>query len=277
MIDVRGPLSQTSARAPADGEVVWSTVIDGAEIEVRRNHAGVHSFRSGQDAHFRLTTSGRQLVCDVRDPTGFEWQRVLLDTVLFSAALIMGEEAIHAGAVERDGGVVAIVSSSGGGKTSVAAEFLLRGCSLFTDDVLVLRDSGDSIAAQPGPPLMNLPDNLMPRLAGFATSLARVHSTDEHWVLVPSAARPPAPLEAICLLERGAWRDQSITLVEPSPLTLLSQAVFYRHLTDRAEQRFSLHAAVARHVPVYRVRANLKASSSTIADLVETGLHHTAT
>lgn len=255
---------------PGEGQIVWRTRLqDGVTFEVQVGGSGDHHFTYGERATYHLSPDGTHLLCRTRAPTMPDWKRVLLDTVLFSIALIMGSEALHASAIERGGAVLAIASASGGGKTSLAAEFLLRGCSLFADDIVVLRKERGEIIANPGPPLMNLPDGLVRTLGEHARTLARFPAEREHWALVSPAARRPAPLSAVCLLERGRKEATSLTTVEPHPLTLLPHAVFYPHLRQRSEGRFSLHADLADKIPVHRVQTNLATSASMIADRIE--------
>ena len=76
---------------------------------------------------FHLSTDGRVLRCAPTDRDDPIWQRVLLDTVLWTVSLLRGYEQLHASAVRTADGVIAFTAGSGGGKTSLAAEFLRRG------------------------------------------------------------------------------------------------------------------------------------------------------
>jgi hypothetical protein len=83
---------------------------------------------------------------------------VVLDSVLFTVALLQGYEALHAGAVATPDGVIAITSAAGGGKSTLLAALLQRGLALMADDVLVLESRGtEATLAHPAAPLMTVP------------------------------------------------------------------------------------------------------------------------
>ena len=105
-----------------------------------------------------LSADATELRCAPADPAEQSWWRVVLDSVLFTAALLRGYEALHAGAVATPGGAVAIAATTGGGKSTLLSALLSDGLTLLTDDVLVLQArGGDSPLAHPGPPLMTVP------------------------------------------------------------------------------------------------------------------------
>ena len=83
----------------------------------------------------------------------------MLDSVLFTVALLHGYEALHAGALATPEGAIAITAFTGGGKSTLISELLARGLTLMTDDVLALAPSGPNgpPLAYAGPPLMTIP------------------------------------------------------------------------------------------------------------------------
>ena len=107
---------------------------------------------------------------------------------LWTVSLLRGFELLHASAVTTDHGLIALVARTGGGKSSLAAEFLRRGAALFSDDIVALDDAGGEVIAHPGPPLMNLPRVLPPAQVG-GTVVAEFG--DERWVALDRARRRP--------------------------------------------------------------------------------------
>src|SRR5205807_10636068 len=126
-------------------------------------------------------------------------QRMLLDTVLGTAALCAGYEGLHAAAVELAGGVVAIAAPTGAGKSTLCAELVARGARLFTDDLLFLARDGRGVVAHPGPPLMSVPQGSA-RRAGPWRPLAALG--DEVWVKVSDASSSPARVATLIVLDR---------------------------------------------------------------------------
>ncbi|MGO8721737.1 MAG: hypothetical protein ACLQRM_03195, partial [Acidimicrobiales bacterium] len=144
--------------------IAWEAVIDGAPFIVERGIAGDHRFVHGThpDRHgtpsddmasdgtlsdgtravHHLSPGASVLQCAPSDPADPSWWRVVLDSVLFTVALLQGYEALHAGALVTPDGAIAITAASGGGKSTLLTELLGRGLELMADDVLVLDSRG---------------------------------------------------------------------------------------------------------------------------------------
>lgn len=245
-----------------------STVTDGCDVTVERGRAGDHRIVYGDRAEFWLSEDRTELLCGPVDPRRPEWVRFLLDTVLFVTSLLGGFEALHASAVVRDGVLVAVIGNTGGGKTSLAAELLGRGATLFCDDILVLRRRLGSVAAYPGPALMNIPLS-GPELEG-ARTLARLG--DETWVQLRHTPPERAELTAVFLLERAPSAPDRVTPLPSSPLPLLPHALALGAPRERARARFELVADLAAGTHLYRLEADLATTPAAIADMVEGAL-----
>ncbi len=128
------------------------------------------------------------LRCAPADPADRAWWRVVLDSVLFTVALLRGYEALHAGAVATPDGVVAITAATGGGKSTLLSELLGRGSALMADDVLVLepRGAGPPLA-HPAPPLMTVPAD---ESRGWRGRAAICAVGEEQWVAFPVQSEP---------------------------------------------------------------------------------------
>jgi hypothetical protein len=261
--------SETARRwEPAGSKGLWSTVIDGCGVLLETGRAGDHRIVYGDRAEFWLSKDLDELLCAPTDRQSPEWQRFLLDTVLGVTSLLRGFEALHASAVVRRGALVAIIANTGGGKTSVAAELLRRGATLFCDDILALRRQLGSVAAYPGPALMNLPaSGWMPE---GAQTLARLG--DEEWIQLNDAPPDRAVPRAIFLLERAPGAPNQVTALPPSPLPLLPHVLATATLRQRARTRFELVADLAAGARLLRVEADIAATPAALADMVEEAL-----
>jgi hypothetical protein len=239
---------------------------DGAPYEMLEGRDGDHLLRYGTRALFHLSADARVLRCAPADAAEPSWQRVLLDTVLWSASLLRGFELLHMSAVQTPAGVVAVAARSGGGKTSLAAELLRRGATLFSDDILAVAEDSRGAVVHPGPPLLNLP-NAFP-VASLAGARVLAELGDERWVAVQRPPPRPGPLAAVVLLEREPGAELRCEPLAATTIALLPYAVGFPHLADRARRRFELLGAAASAARVLRLGADPAVPVATLANLL---------
>lgn len=245
---------------------------DGAPFAMLEDHNGEVLFAYGRSALVHLPADRatlRYVVADAEDPA---WQRVLMDTILWTASLLRGFELLHAGAVSDDRGLIALVAHTGGGKSSLAAEFLRRGAVLFADDIVALSDAGGTVVAHPGPPLMNLPRAVAPDGVGARTV---ADFGEERWVALDRGDVAPGPMTAVVLINRVAGETLRCTPTPATSLTLLPHAVTLPHLQDRARRRFDIFGALVAHAPVFSLHADPAVPPSDLADVIEDRLAST--
>jgi hypothetical protein len=221
----------------------------------------------GGRALFHLSADRRLLRCAVSNHDDPTWQRVLLDTVLWTTSLLRGLELLHASGIETASGVVAFAAASGAGKTSLAAECMRRGARLFCDDILALDDSEGPLIAHPGPPLMSVPRSTRASSLGRAQTIADF--ADERWLALEGSERASQPVAAIVLVERRAGSPARCAAIRATNLALLPHAVGFPHMGDRARRRFELFARLADETPVLRLSADPSLPPAALADLVE--------
>jgi hypothetical protein len=255
-----------------ESPATWETVLDGRPFRLESGRGGDYRFSYGEAALFHLSADGGTLLCAPLGDEDAAWQRVLLDTVLTSTSLAHGFEALHAGAVELHGGAVAVMSATGGGKTTLIAELVRRGAPLLADDVVALTHDASGAVAYPSPPVMNLaldgpgPD---PGELG-AEVLATIG--DEAWIALPGASRAPRPLTAVFSLERRPGSGAAVEREHPTAVDLLASSLSVGRAPDRMRDQFTLFADVADRVPFYRLTADPAAEPALLADLVERAL-----
>jgi hypothetical protein len=240
---------------------------DGAPYVMLEGADGDVLFAYGRTALFHLSADHTVLRCAVADEGDAAWQRVLLDTVLWAVSLLRGFELLHASSIHGRHGLVALVAHTGGGKTSLAAEFLRRGAALFSDDILAFTDVEGTMMAHAGPPLMNLPRPLAPDELGGGRILAEFG--DERWAALERHATTPASPDAIVLINRIAGESARCTREAATSLTLLPHVVSLPHLGDRARRRFDIFGEVATNTPVLSLYADPSLPPSDLADLIE--------
>jgi hypothetical protein len=245
----------------------WEGTIDGAPFVVERGRDGDHRFVHGERSVHHLSADAAVLLCGPdADGEPLRW-RVILDSVLFSAALIRGYEALHAGAVATSAGAVAITAGAGGGKSTLLAELLSGGCSMLSDDVVVLESRADAPPlAHPGAPLMTVPAKLDPAPGAPIASVG-----EERWVAV--AAHPHAvSLRALVVLNRGPGLATTLRGARDPLAALMGSLLRFPRAPERERTRFEMAGAIAARVPIWELRADPSVAPNTLAGLLRAEL-----
>ncbi len=287
-------------------EIGWEGVIDGAPFVVERGIAGDHRFVHGTHpdatrAIHHLSADAGVLQCAPADPADPSWWRVVLDSVLFTVALLQGYEALHAGAVATADGVIAITAASGGGKSTLLSELLGRGLALMADDVLVLeaRDSvrearGDVREARgtdfslspityPAPPLMTVPSGRIPKLeegnlgkgnlgaSNYSNTPEIICSVDdEDWIAVPVHPEP-LPLKTLVILDRQPGLKLSLEKIDDPLAPLMGSLMNFPRGPERQRTRFELASILAAKTTLWRLTAGMETPPDVLADTLLAG------
>lgn len=296
-------------------EVGWEGTIDGAPFVVERGVAGDHRFVHGtipdptqreeaieRYAHIRaihhLSPDARLLLCAPSNLAEPSWWRVVLDSALFTVALLRGYEALHAGAVATPEGAIAIAATTGGGKSTLLTELLRHDLRLMADDVLVLEPSragarpGGTPLAHPAPPLMTVPAARLSALSELSTSAPVASSQsiaspqpvaplqpivappqpiaslgDERWIAVPVHPEP-LPLQAVVVLNRRPGLITGLHRTDKPLTALLGSLMRFPRTRERERARFEMAGAIAAHVPVWRLDADPGVDPGVLAELL---------
>ncbi len=220
-------------------------------------------FHYRERALFHLTSDRQTLRCAVTE-SGTAWQRVLLDTVLWTVSLLKGFELLHAGAVVTSHGAIALVGGSGAGKTTLATELLGRGGVLFSDDIVALARRGDEAIAHPGPCLMTVPDSVKPWSPDAFEVLSELG--DERWIKVHRTPPVPQPIRTLVLLTPGP--GAACAPVAPSSLAVLPHMISLPHIADRSRQQFELAGALAAGASLWTLSRPPGADPGLLVDLL---------
>lgn len=252
---------------PLDPPEVGRATVDGRAWTVERGTEGDLLLRWGDAGTFHLAGSRLLATGDAGDPA---WQRVVLDSVLTTAVLARGFEALHAAVVAVDArGAVALVGGRGAGKTSTALALLRAGGLLVADDVGVLSRE-DAAAVHPGPRVMNVPT----AAASAAPADGRVLADfgDERWIELPAhrCVTAPLTLRSVVVLDRTAPTGTAPVM---APVAFPAPALLAHALDSgagRRAARFARLADLADAVPVLTLRAPADAPPDALAALLRT-------
>lgn len=134
---------------------------------------------------------------------------------------LRGVTCLHASAIAVDDQAIALIGPPGAGKSTTAAAFTQQGYSVLSEDVVALRDQGDSFLVQPGYPLVRLWPDSVRMLYGAEDALPPLTPNWNKCYLDLtrnnfSFQRQPLPLAALYLLDERS-DDPAAPLVEATP------------------------------------------------------------
>jgi serine kinase of HPr protein (carbohydrate metabolism regulator) len=197
---------------------------------------------------------------------------VVLDSVLFTAALLQGYEALHAGAIATPDGVIAITAASGGGKSTLLTELLGRGLALMADDVLVLESRTTAPPlAHPAAPLMTVPAVRTPMLVEGDPPKTICSLDDERWIAVPVNPEP-LPLNAMVVLDRRPGSQTSLEKIEDPLAPLMNSLMNFPRSPERQRTRFELASVLASTTTLWRLTADLNTPPDILAATLLRGI-----
>jgi hypothetical protein len=235
----------------------WRGRVDGRELIVEHGRGGDLRMQEAPSIDLHLSSDGeRLLVAFDEDADRLATVRLLTDSALFTISLVRGHEAMHAGAVATDAGVLAVAGPTGAGKSSTIAALLAAGCEFHSDDVLVLRRDRARILATPGPPLLTLP---RPAPAGVGEPVADLG--EETWLSV-GGAEGDAPLAGILMLEPDPAGPAGWT-------SAIAQLLRFPRTPERERARFELAADIVASVPTLRAPARSEPPGAVARRAVE--------
>lgn len=250
------------AAVDAKASAVIARIQDGAGrwIEHVRAHPETgYLLTSPGHGIFHIDSVGERVLAAPASVPPWLWQRALVGEVLPFVSALRGRETLHASAVVVGNGAatIAIVGSSGAGKTSLAADMVLRGATLLADDVVALTCDGGVVVAHPGPGLMSLRTITSNRLGMDAVRrLGATVGSDARGIRVAvPRSDSPIPLAALYRLTPAAdARLRLDAVLAPDPQLLLGCTFNLALRTPaRLTTQLDVCSAIAATVRVVRV------------------------
>jgi hypothetical protein len=229
-----------------------------------------------------IARDGSRLLCAPPSVASWRWQRLLVGRCLPIASLLRGYEVLHAAAVAIDQGVVAIAGPTAAGKTSLAVRLTQLGATFFTDDVLAVKVTAETVAAYPGPGVVNVRAAEHNRLGAderrsLGDLLGRTGADKLHYAL--PAGPDPLPLRRLYFLRSGedAPRSSVQALRSPDPLRLLTSTFLHQiRRPEHLERLLDVCARLSADVPMFEVVIGSGEDATTLAgrlrDHIEEGV-----
>lgn len=195
------------AARPAQQGMVADVVINWAASATPGQAEGMHAW-AGEPLLFRqpdgavrlvwpgeitadISSDGREVNLQSRPEKLVFLPALAVGIILGMALHLRGTVCLHAATLEVDGRLVGFIGDSGAGKSTLAAWLLLRGATLYADDMTALvPDAAGLLMVQPGPTGIRLCRDTAAALLPDTEGLAHIPYPDKYlWDL----ARADAP------------------------------------------------------------------------------------
>ena len=164
-------------------------------------------------ARFRLSTARAEIVLEPLPAANVSALRhVVVDLALPRWFAARGRPALHATAVELDGGVAAFLGASGQGKSTLSGAMVASGATWVADDLLLLDLDGPQVVA--------VPTVVSTRLRADSAMALGIDPNDGEVILSPNAKRrwdvqtfaPAAPVACMFVVDRRLETDGPVTI-----------------------------------------------------------------
>lgn len=189
----------------------------------------------------RFSVASDEVVVDAED---VESATLSLIQATWSVLLTAnGREALHASVVARDGRALAVMGTSGSGKSTAALRLLERGWGLVTDDLLTF---DRALRPIPGPPFVRLTHEQAGSRPGEWDASGKLRYR-------PAICDSPVQLSAIIVHTEGCPSVEQI--FGTSAVDALLCNVYNDVITHAGQsaRRLQLALKLAERIPIYRV------------------------
>jgi hypothetical protein len=188
----------------------------------------------------------------------------LVGPVLGLLLRIRGINCLHASAVRVGNGAVAFGGVEGAGKSTTAAAFARRGCSVLSDDIVALGEQGGRICVIPAYPYLSLWQDSVEMLYGPDKKLPRFSDNWEKRLLSLAGnslrfEEQAMPLRAIYMLGGRSSAPGAPFLEEITPREAMLELVANSYAsslleTEMRAREFELLGRLVTRVTVLRIR-----------------------
>lgn len=211
-----------------------------------------------------LIKDGRQILTELK-PGGSD--RHLRLYLLGSAMGVLLHQRqllpLHANAIEASGRAIAFMGASGAGKSTMAAWFHDRGCTVLADDVCVVTSGADGVpTAQPGIPRLRLWRDALESSGRNADAFEHAFDDADKYNVPTDRDRPSGelPLGAVYLLDApgsGAGKQAITRLTGIEAMDALVSNVYrggYAPMLGALPSLIAACRTLAGQVPVFAVK-----------------------
>ena len=252
----RGGRAALTIRDSGQAWEAESAAPDGPRFVRERRGDGVR-YVAGGVGEFRISGDGSTITYSLAPGVAAgDVEHVLSGPALVMALQLQGGFFLHAAGVVSGGRMLALAAPHGFGKSTLAASFIDLGCTVYSDDVLPLREDGDGVLARQGQPWIKLWDSALEASGKDAGQYdAVLTGYDKRVVPAIEHTDEEVPLGAVYLLAPHRNPDAAATFSalggSEAALRVLANTYSPEILTgDLAARSLDFATRVAEAVPV---------------------------
>jgi hypothetical protein len=204
---------------------------------------------SGKDEYYTFSLTNARFTLSATEIVIHASSSVAADLLVFFAwpllLSILGKESLHACVVERGGHGLAVLGTSGAGKSTTALRLIELGFRVVADDLLVF---GQGFQAIPGPPFIRLRPDQAEGQAGQWDSAGKFRCA------VPTCDQP-IPINQIVVLDDTVEHTGPVSGARGVDLLIRNMASGFVLFPNQRTNRFALATAVAGRIPLLAARS----------------------
>lgn len=193
-------------------------------------------------ANAGFTLSPTQIVIDASSSIAADLLVFFAWPLLLS---MLGKESLHGCVVERSGHGLAVLGTSGAGKSTTALRLIDLGFRVVADDLLVF---SNSFHAFPGPPFIRLRPDQAEGQTGLWDPAGKFRCS------VPSCDQP-VPIEQIVVLDDTVKNTGPVSGAQAVDLLIRNMASGFVLFPNQRTNRFELATAVAGRIPLLAAKS----------------------
>ncbi len=233
----------------------------------------------GIDVAHYYTTNGKLIIISPKQPVE-DWRGVRLHVLASVMASVLQQKKrlpFHASALAHKNSLILIGGDSGAGKSTSVAGLMKRGYTIFSDDVIVLKNTGDRVLAQASYPMIKLWDDTMTKMNHtlFSDRSFRIRQEIEKFGVFfhESFNTNEYSASKILILKKGDVSQPSIEKLSGTEAFKEVYKQIYRPMlmvgNDQLTNAFSIIASLTNHCKVFRITRPSECDPKTLLDVEE--------
>jgi len=226
-------------------------------------------------AHY-YSANGKSIIISPKQPVE-DWREVRLHVLASVMASVLQQKKqlpLHASALLHDNALILIVGDSGAGKSTSVAGLMKRGHTIFSDDVIVLRNARHHVLAQASYPMIKLWDDTMTKMNLSDRSFRIRQEMEKFGVFFHDSFNTNEySASKILILKKGDVSNIGIEKLSGTEAFKEVYKQIYRPMlmvgNDQLTNAFSIITSLTNHCDVFRITRPIECDPEDLLNLEE--------